>query len=146
MFIPAPAAAPFTAAITGCRIVRIFSTAPMPERSNGSSDSLSFFCRPSQISFRSPPAQNPLPAPRDHHRMNLLIDADRRQRLVQRRRHLRFDGVHPIWTIQREGRQPVLDGLQQGAFGFSCTGCGVVLISIHLHPRTVFLFFFQALQ
>ena len=40
MFIPAPAAAPFTAAITGCGISRIFSTACIPERRIGPSSVL----------------------------------------------------------------------------------------------------------
>ena len=41
------------------------SSAPLPCPSAAAvpRSSLSFFCRPSQISFRSPPAQNALPAP-----------------------------------------------------------------------------------
>src|SRR6267378_5710033 len=62
-FIPAPAAAPFTAAIAGCGIVRIFKTICMPARSKGSSSLVAPVSRPLPSSARSPPAQKARPAP-----------------------------------------------------------------------------------
>ena len=46
IFIPAPAAAPFTAAITGCGMRRIFRTACIPERRIGPSSAVSLRSRP----------------------------------------------------------------------------------------------------
>ena len=60
-FIPAPAAGPFTAAITGC-MLRIFKNGCIPERKMGPSCAVPS-SRPLPITPRSPPAQNARPAP-----------------------------------------------------------------------------------
>ena len=62
-FIPAPAAGPFTAAITGCGIMRMRSIAPIPARRMGSNCFESRASLPLPIEARSPPAQKARPAP-----------------------------------------------------------------------------------
>ena len=61
--MPAPAAAPFTAAITGWGMVRILRTICMPARSSGSSSCVAPVWRPFPSAPRSPPAQKARPAP-----------------------------------------------------------------------------------
>ena len=61
--MPAPAAAPFTAAITGCGMVRILRTICMPARSSGSNSCVAPVWRPLPSAPRSPPAQKARPAP-----------------------------------------------------------------------------------
>src|SRR5712691_388672 len=62
-FIPPPAAAPFTAAITGWRMVRVVSTIFCPARRSGSSSAMAPRSRASRIAARSPPALKARPAP-----------------------------------------------------------------------------------
>src|SRR5713226_6029650 len=62
-FIPPPAAAPFTAAITGWRMVRMVSTIFCPARRSGSSSAMAPRSRASRIAARSPPALKARPAP-----------------------------------------------------------------------------------
>src|ERR1700693_822997 len=62
-FIPAPAAAPLTAATIGLDMVRMRTINCDPERSSGSRRFTSPFSRAARMTFRSPPDQKARPAP-----------------------------------------------------------------------------------
>jgi len=118
--LPAPAAAPFTAAITGCAWCassRPFACpraarAPVPCRS---------FSRPLPSSARSPPAQK-RGSPGDHHHTNVGVRRDTAKRFIHRYAKLVYERVHPVGAVHHQGGDAVMLGLEQDGRRWSSLG------------------------
>src|SRR5712692_184556 len=141
MFMPAPAAAPFTAAITGWGMVRILRTICMPARSSGSSSCVAPLWRPFPSAPRSPPAQKARPEP--------VMTTTRTASSAAKRLSASLTAIASslFSAFNRSGRF-ITSVAMPSCFastmtGPACAGCGALLMSASASVSPGVTFFFN---